>query len=215
MKAKKYIYTLLVAAATLGTTSGCVDRLDIPKHGSFGLPDEYYKTDAETMAGVSSMYTTWRSQYYNWYMTLNSLADDTWTGGGSRGDNSDMEKLNEYTFDSSNGMISGLYSGLYSLIYKANLLLEYVPGTTDVMKQAIAEAKVVRAWSHFYLVSLWGTAPVIDHLLDDSEYHQPNGTPEGTYAAIEKDLTEAIESGALPLAKRLCTFSKTKLRYTS
>lgn len=202
MKTKKYIYTLLVAVAAFATT-GCVDRLNIPKHGSLGLPDEYYKTDAETMSGVSSMYNTWRSQYYNWYMTLNSLADDTWTGGGSRGDNSDMEKLNEYTFDSSSGMVSSLYSGLYSLIYRANLLLEYVPGTTDVMKRAIAEAKVVRAWSHFYLVSLWGTAPIIDHLLDDSEYHQPNGTPESTYAFIEQDLTEAIESGMLPSKSNL------------
>ena len=110
MKTIKYIYTLFVAVAALMVT-GCVDRLDIPKHGSLGGPENYYQTDEETMAAVSSMYNTWRGQYYNWYMTLNSLSDDIWTGGGSRGDNSEMEKLNEYTFDSSLGMISSLYSG--------------------------------------------------------------------------------------------------------
>ena len=73
-----------------------------------------------------------------------------------------------------------------------------MPGTTDVMKRAIAEAKVTRAWCHFNLVSLWGTAPAVDHVLSVAEYHQSNGTPESTYAFVEQDLTEAIESGALP-----------------
>lgn len=197
MKAKKYIYTLLVAVAAFMTT-GCVDRLNIPKHGSLGGPENYYQTDDETMAAVASMYGSWRAQYYNWFMTLNALSDDVWTGGGSRGDNADLEKLNEYTFDSSIGLVSSMYSELYTIIYKANLILDNVPGTTDVMKRAIAEAKVTRAWAHFNLVSLWGIAPAVDHVLDITEYHQSNGTPESTYAFVEQDLTEAIESGALP-----------------
>lgn len=212
MKTIKYIYTLFVAVAALMVT-GCVDRLDIPKHGSLGGPENYYQTDEETMAAVSSMYNTWRGQYYNWYMTLNSLSDDIWTGGGSRGDNSEMEKLNEYTFDSSLGMISSLYSGLYSTIYKANLILDNVSGTTETMKRAIAEAKVVRAWCHFNLVSLWGTAPALDHVLEVSEYHQSNGTPEATYAFVEQDLTEAIESGMLP-SKNSVNDQETGMRLT-
>ena len=130
MKAKKYIYTLLVAAATL-TTSGCVDGLDIQKHGSLGGPENYYQTDDETMAAVASMYVTWRGQHYNWFMMLNCLSDDVWAGGGSRGDNADMEKLNEYTFDSSSGMVEGVYSGMYQAIYKANLILDNVPENSD------------------------------------------------------------------------------------
>ena len=212
MKAKKYIYTLLVAAATL-TTSGCVDGLDIQKHGSLGGPENYYQTDDETMAAVASMYVTWRGQHYNWFMMLNCLSDDVWAGGGSRGDNADMEKLNEYTFDSSSGMVEGVYSGMYQAIYKANLILDNVPENSDVMKRARAEAKVVRAWAHFNLVTLWGTAPAVDHVLEPNEYRQGNGTPEATYALIEQDLTEAIQSGALP-SKTSLNDKETGIRVT-
>lgn len=196
MKKQHLIYTLLLALL-VGMTTSCVDRLDIPKHGNLGSMYDYYQTDDETESAVAAMYLSWRGVYYNWWFVKNALSDDVWAAGGQRGDNTDLEKLNEYTFDTSNGSIQGLYSGLYSLIYRANLIIERVPGTSDIMKRAIAEAKVARAWAHTELVSLWGTAPAIDHVLADTEYHQSNGTPEATWALVEQDLQEAIQSGAL------------------
>ena len=130
MKVKTYISTWLLLLVAVMVT-GCVDRLNIPKHGSLGGPENYYQTDDETMAAVASMYVTWRGQHYNWFMMLNCLSDDVWAGGGSRGDNADMEKLNEYTFDSSSGMVEGVYSGMYQAIYKANLILDNVPENSD------------------------------------------------------------------------------------
>ena len=129
------------------------------------------------------------------------LADDVWAGGGSRGDNGDMEKLNEYNFDTDNSLIRDLYSGLYGVIYKANLIINKTEGETAVMKRAIAEAKVFRAWAHFELVTLWGTAPVVDHLLEPGEYRQGNSEPSALWAQVENDLAEAINSGTLPSKK--------------
>ena len=197
---------------SLGMAS-CDSELDIEKHGNLGSMDTYYTNDENVESATASMYLQLRSNYYNWFMTKNMLADDVWCGGGSRGDNAEMEKLNEYTFGTDHSMVQSLYSGLYSIIYKANLITDKVQGETAVMKRAINEAKVVRALAHFELVTLWGTAPVVDHLLTTDEYRQPNSTPADHWALIEADLTEAINSGTLP-SKSSVNDEETGIRIT-
>lgn len=197
MKATHYIYVLFVALLAL-TCVSCEDRLNIEKHGSLGGPENYYQTDEEAEAAVASMLISWRDIYSNWFYVKNLLSDDAYTGGGSRGDNAQMEQLNEFTFFTDNGMISGLYSGLYTLVYKANLIIENVTGDSPIMKRAVAEAKFYRAWAYFELVTLWGTAPLVDHLLTPSEYHVGNSTPEALWVFVEQNLEEAISSNALP-----------------
>ena len=197
---------------SLGMAS-CDSELDIEKHGNLGSMDTYYTNDENVESATASMYLQLRSNYYNWFMTKNMLADDVWCGGGSRGDNAEMEKLNEYTFGTDHSMVQSLYSGLYSIIYKANLITDKVQGETAVMKRAINEAKVVRALAHFELVTLWGTAPVVDHLLTTDEYRQPNSTPADHWTQIEADLTEAINSGTLP-SKSSVNDEETGIRIT-
>ncbi|MDR0961646.1 MAG: RagB/SusD family nutrient uptake outer membrane protein [Mediterranea sp.] len=194
MKIRYYIAALLLACVA---TTSCESELDIPKHGNLGGMDLFYKTDADAESALASVYLSWRDAQYNWYFLKNALADDAWAGGGQRGDNADVEKLNEYTFGTEHGLISGVYTSMYSIIYNANLILDNVADDTDVKKRARAEAKYFRAWAHFELVTLWGTAPAIDHVLNASEYRQPNSTPEATWTLIETDLTEAVSSGAL------------------
>lgn len=195
MKLKQILSAVFTASILI--FSSCEDGLDIPKHGNMGGQDDFYKTDEEVEQAVASLYSSWGGNYYNWFMVKNLISDDVWTGGGSRGDNSDMERLNEYNFDTDHGMISGLYQGLYGIIYKANLIIEKVEPDTPVKKKAIAEAYFFRAWAHFELVTLWGTAPVVDHLLNPDEYHQPNSTPEALWQQVESDLRTSIDSGAL------------------
>jgi hypothetical protein len=77
------------------------------------------------------------------------------------------------------------------------VIIENVTGESDVMKRAVAEAKVFRAYAHFYLTTLWGTPPLVDHTLGENEYLQPNSTTANLWAFVEKDLTEAINTGDL------------------
>lgn len=207
-----YMYILILGLVTALVT-GCEDRLDIAKHGNMGGQEDFYKTDADATQALSSLYSSWGGNYYNWFYTKNLLADDVWCGGGARGDNASMEQLNEYTFDTDHGMVEGIYSGMYGIIYNANLIIDFVEPDTEVKKRAVAEAKFFRAWAHFELVSLFGTAPIVDHLLAPSEYRQPNGTPEATWAFIENDLTEAVNANALP-SKTNIDDSETGIRVT-
>lgn len=194
-------------------TVSCNSELDIEKHGNMGSMETYYTTDENINTASASLYLSVRSLYYTWFFTKNLLSDDVWAGGGSRGDNGEMEKLNEYTFDTNHGSVEGIYSGLYSVIYNANLIIDKTEGETSVMKHAINEAKVFRALAHFELVTLFGTAPKVDHLLSTDEYRQANGTPEDTWAFVEQDLTEAINSGTLP-SKSSLNDQETGIRVT-
>uniref|UniRef100_S0DGI2 Putative RagB-SusD domain-containing protein n=1 Tax=termite gut metagenome TaxID=433724 RepID=S0DGI2_9ZZZZ len=203
----------IAALALILAAAGCNKELDIPKHGNMGGMEEFYQTDEDAEAAVTAVYTSWRGIYQNLYFLKNALADDAWAGGGSRGDNSDYEKLNEYTFGTEHPAVEGLYTGLYSIIYNANLVIGRVADDTPVKKRAIAEAKFFRAWAHFELVSLWQIAPAVDHVLAPSEYKLPTGDPAVTWTLIETDLTEAISSGALP-SKQGVGDSETGIRVT-
>ena len=209
---KNILYIALLGVMTMMTVS-CNSELDIEKHGNMGSMDTYYTTDENINSASASLYLQVRSNYFSWYFLKNLLSDDVWCGGGQRGDNGEMEKLNEYNFDTNHGSVEGVYSGLYSIIYKANLIIDMTQGETEVMKRAINEAKVFRAWAHFELVTLWGTAPKVDHLLTPGEYRQANGTPADTWAFIEQDLTEAINSGTLP-SKNSVNDEETGIRIT-
>ena len=206
---KKILIHLLFAALLLGgamTASSCMGVNDIPvaddndfdssTPSGYGEDGSVGPGDINTL--TKSLYLEMKGTYYNWFFTKNLLSDDVWCGGGQRGDNADMEKLNEYRFDSNHSMIESLYSGLYGIIYKANLIIDKAEDTTPAIKRAINEAKVLRAFCHFELVSLWGTAPVMDHLLSTEEYQQSNSTSNELWAIVEKDLNEAINSGMLP-----------------
>ena len=174
---KNLLYIAMLAISSLSFSS-CDSELDIAKHGNLGSMEDFYTNDENTMQATSSLYLQMRGLHYNWFMTKNCLSDDVWTGGGS--------------------MIQGLYSGLYGVIYKANLIIDRTQGDTPVMKRAINEAKVFRAWASFELVTLFGTAPVVDHLLEPGEYRLANSDPAEMWALVESDLNDAINSGTLP-----------------
>ena len=193
MKAKNIILAL---AATTVALSSCNNLLDIPQHGVQNY-ETYYQTDEEAEAAIISCYIQVKGNEMNYVLGKNMLTDDFWAGGGGRNDNADLEGLNEFTFNTDQGYLEGMFTAYYGIIYKANVVLGHVPDESEIQKRARAEAKVFRAWSYFELISMWGNPPLVDHELEPSEYHKPNGTTEELWALVEKDLNEAIESGLL------------------
>lgn len=191
-----YIYILSLILGLLLFNS-CEDLLDIPQQGVISI-DNFYQTDQEAIEAITAVYSTWRDMAYNEFFLKNMLSDDIICGGGSRGDNNQMEQLNEYTYSAANTVVSGLFSSLYQLIYLSNLVIDHFEEDSDVKAQAIAEAKTARAWAYFELVTLWGPVPFSIHELSPSEYQQNNGDVNEIWAQIEKDLSEAANSNALP-----------------
>lgn len=69
-------------------------------------------------------------------------------------------------------------------------------------ERVIAEAKAMRAWSYFELVTLYGDVPFYTvNPTSVADYHKPRTAKADVYVQIEKDLQEALED--LPLKSEL------------
>lgn len=193
----RYILAGAVTAAAMLFAS-CSEKLDIPQH-SVSDVNSYYQTDAEAEEAIIACYDmvrTLENSTNGLQFVKTHLSDDVWSGGGSHYDGT-YYMLADYTFSADYGSISSMYQRLYQLVYRANIIIERVTGESAVMKRAVAEAKVLRAYAYFNLTVLWGTPPLVDHQLTEDEYMQGNSTKEALWAFIEKDLNEAISSGDL------------------
>ena len=184
------------AIALLGTTA-CNDLLDIEQHGVLNY-DTYYQTDEEAETAATAMYVNIRSMEYYKLLCINLLSDDFWAGGGGRNDNAELEQLNEFTYNTDMSYVEGMFTTYYTIIYKANVILGHVPEETDVQKRVHAEARAIRAWAYFDLITLWGNPPLVDHELAPSEYTRENGSTEKLWELFNTDLQTAIDSGYLP-----------------
>lgn len=199
---KRYIFIAALAAGVMSFSS-CQDELDVEQHGAINT-DAFYSNDAECLEGLAALYTTFNSMpsgSNNWYTGEQhfgfAISDDCYTGGGARGNDSGWEEINELRFTASNAKISGLFQIYYTTIYRANLLVSHVAGTTPVQQRIIAEAKTIRAFCYLKLTSYFGSVPLIVEEITDGKYAKPVASPSEIYAQIEQDLTEAINSGAM------------------
>lgn len=194
---KNTILKISAIAASLLACVSCADKLDISQHSVLNY-ETYYNTDEQINSASAAMYLELRGADFNALLCKNMLTDDFYAGGAQRGDNYDLELLNEFTFDSESSYVENMFKTFYSLIYKANVVLGHVnPEGSAIAKMAIAEAHVFRAYAYFELISMWGNPPLVDHELLPSEYSCPNGTTEELWALVESDLNEAINSGSL------------------
>ena len=132
----------------------------------------------------------------NWgslYMVKTLLSDESNCGGSDAGDQPGYQTLDNYTFDATNDKVRDAWRMCYFTIYRANKVVNRVEPTNDLRKRLIAEAKVLRAYNYFELVSLWGDVPVVLDDIPPSEYTSTGRKPKAeVYAQIEKDLNEAI-----------------------
>lgn len=203
---RKYILSGLLACAL--TFSACdVDLLDIPQKGVEN-EENYYQTDEQCESAIAAVYASWRnaysgrgekaSQYANGFFLKNFLADD-FNSGGARSDQVYAQEIYESAIVATNGWVENYYKRLYATIYLANLVIErFDAAESEVKARNIAEAKFFRAICYFELTTLWGTPPLVDRVLKNSEeYKVPNSTAEQLWKFMETDLTEAITSGKL------------------
>jgi hypothetical protein len=197
MKTIKNILVALLASVTFSLVS-CEKMLDNEQHGAYS-PENFYETDEQAEQALAAIYAYYSNSgtYYNIFFLKNLLSDDFWCGGGNRGDNSQNEQLNEYTFNAEHPYLSAAFQNFYGVIYRSNLILDYVPDESAAQKRARAEAKVFRAFAYIDLISMWGAPPLVDHILTPDEYKQPNGNPAALWSLVETDLTEAIASSVL------------------
>jgi len=174
---------------------GCKKFLtnDIP--GAFPESD-FYKTDNDVTQAVTGIYDMMQAHYNsNWaslYMIKSLLSDESNCGGSNAGDQPGYQTLDDYTFDATNDKVRDAWRMCYFAIYRANKVINKADDLTPLRKRLRAEAKVLRAYNYFELVTMWGDIPLVLNDIPPSQFTStPRAAKTDVYKQIEKDLNEA------------------------
>jgi len=159
------------------------------------IGNNYINTPSGLTDAVNSAYTTMRA----WYGTergnnFTIFGTDTYTNGSD----GSWKFMNTYTgdFDSQNGHIRELWEEFYRGINTCNAVIERAAAVTGMpealKKQRVAEAKFIRAHHYFIFTQLFGAVDLrlTETLAPTKEVSR--STVQAQYAAIIKDLDEAI-----------------------
>lgn len=201
----KFAHIYLIGLLFSYSGTGCSDFLDTEQRG-VTTQESFYKTDKDAMEALYAIYNKLQGYDLEFFQLKNLLSDDAIAGGGGRGDNYAGEELDEFRFGPSNYILTNCFSKFYEIIYTANMLITNVKPDSDTKKRAIAEAKALRAYAYFELVTLWGPVPLVTKPLEPHEYSQPNAKIEDIWSQIESDLNDAIE--VLPLKSQQSSSQK-------
>lgn len=175
---KKIIFSVALLSAGMTFTSCSEDLLEIEQKATSST-ENFYKTDADAKSAVTAMYATYAEEIsgnegiWNAYiMGLNYASDDVFPAGGDIADHSGFRECGEFRYDTSFGPVSALYNHIYKAIYSANLVINYFgedKADTQVKKEAVAQARVMRAWAHMLAAQVYYQPPIVDHLILDEK----------------------------------------------
>ncbi len=194
----KSSYKILFAVAlTIMITACSKDFLEVDPIGKMSV-EKFYKTDEDASRAIIAAYDIlqWMNarDWNSSYLVKTFPSDESNVGGGDAGDQPPYQELGKFTYGPSNAPITAVWQSNYFGIYRCNLVLNNVTDDSDLKKRILAEARFLRAYYYFEIVSMFGQGPLILNELAPSEYSQPFANAATIYAQIEKDLNEAIAS---------------------
>jgi hypothetical protein len=183
---KKYLLIFTVLVLSLTFNSCDQNTLDIPQRGAIDA-DSYYAnaTDANAQALIAfiykQVYTTTGS---GWISTWAGLSNDIPATAGA---------YSNVSISSSNHPGNAYFTFFYRVNFLCNRIIEQMKPDTDAKKIVIGEAYFWRAWVNMYLIQIYGTPPLVDHVLTPSELTPANGDRTALFNYVKTSLQAAIE----------------------
>ncbi|WP_170164494.1 RagB/SusD family nutrient uptake outer membrane protein [Sinomicrobium pectinilyticum] len=194
----KYISQILIGLSCALLLFSCEELLDVEPPRNQVVSEKVFASDETAEATAKGLYADMLSQaaFGGTHVSLLALtglsSDELFYAPG---DEPTMMQFEENTLMADNPLVLNLWSSMYQSIYSANLLIERLQTasqvTSETKKQLRGEALFIRAFSHFYLVNLFGDIPVFT-----TPDYRENSTASRTeisvvYFQIEEDLLEA------------------------
>jgi hypothetical protein len=201
--------TTFLATAILVLLGSCKkDFITLTPKGQF-LTDNYYQNRDQAYSGLVAAYDVMRKNaggFENMITMMNAGSDDNYAGGGGATDGAGIQGFSNYTINPGIMPLS-FWGDHYQGIFRANILLQKLPGTTmNAAEKArfTAEAKALRATYYFNLVRMFKNIPLILEPIGTADiYNVTQAAPSAVYTQIEKDLNDAIPN--LPSSVVLAT----------
>ncbi len=195
---KNNIIRVIALLAVVLMGQSC-DKDFLDKSPIVGITEEnFYRTEEDAIAAVNAAYAALQFQlspagHFRWFWG-DIMSDDAEKGGSGDNDVNDLLQLETFKGPVNTDLLESEWGADYEAIYRANVVLEKVPPIVmdeDLKARIIGEAKFIRAWSFYNLVTMFGGVPLADHVLAPSEYNMPRASADEVWDLIEQDLTEA------------------------
>jgi hypothetical protein len=194
---KKHIKYLLCAGVLL-TAGSCKKDLDLQNKNAYTY-DTYFASDNVLNQATIATYATllhnglWAREWYFIFDLLGYEAknDQPLTG--------DLLNLAQYNFGNNQPTLDVMWASLYRMVFRANVVIDRANAWKAVttvelahQKQYIAEAKFLRAYAYFNLVSLYGRVPLRTSYQETiNNLEEPRASVAEVWAFVEKDLLDA------------------------
>jgi hypothetical protein len=198
---KKSINKIFLAGImTTVVMVSCEKKLNVLDTNS-PTQESYFKTAAELEKGVNGAYSILRSTQLlgrSWHY-FHSMRGGEVNEGGPQLEGENRELLIQASPQPVNAQVNNIWTGVYQIINRANLVIAKAPGVTDniaLRDRVVGEAKFLRAWAYFELVSQWGDVPMYTEPVVSSTAFKGKEPADNIYTLIVNDLKEAAT--ALP-----------------
>lgn len=187
----KNILSGMLAVVFLFTTSGCKKILEEQPRAS--IDPSYFKTAEGVEGGIAGIYSSFRGLWATQIFTqlFNGGTDEMIRGGAA-----DVQHYFTYSalMSSNTNDYAALWNNMFIDINTANGVLQFgaeAPIEATKKTQLLAQAKFLRAFCYFYLVTTFGDVPLHLTFNTDPVAADTRAPIAEVYAAIIKDLTEA------------------------
>ncbi|MBN9383682.1 MAG: RagB/SusD family nutrient uptake outer membrane protein [Chitinophagaceae bacterium] len=189
-----------VLSAALILSGSCSKSLLDTKNENAYDATTYFKSKKQFNEAIIATYAVFNNggmMSREWYFNFDLLANDASPAFSLVG--TELQ-LADYSFTNNNDDIVMMWASLYRMIFRANLALKVMdenwkPDGADeaaLKKQYIAEARWLRGFGYYYLVSCWGRVPLkmdFDASLRNAE---PRASVQDVWKVVEDDFTAAI-----------------------
>jgi len=198
----KKIRIILMVFATLFVVNGCEEE-DFELSNPSGLsPETYFRTEAQVQSAVNAVYAN--TQTIGLYTRTLFFAMDIMSREalGNPQLEADKRVYQEWSFDASHPPIAWYWDACFRGINKANFVIDNADRINEIPssllsdeKKArfIGEAKYMRAFYYFLLVTRFGDVPLITTVPEDGSGF-PRTPADQVYDQIITDLNDASQS---------------------
>ena len=191
--------TFVASALVTMLALGCTDLSESPS--SAISPGNFYRNEAEVLAGLAGVYAQLRSTLDDYYNVSEVSSDEMivptrgqdWYDGGVWLD------LHAQTWTptspATGAFLGGAWNALYGGVARANVLLDALPNVSVPNQARIeSEARVLRAFYYYMLMDLFGRVPITT---TSAIVRPPNVSRDSVFKFVESELLAS--RAALPV----------------
>jgi starch-binding outer membrane protein, SusD/RagB family len=183
----------LLLSTVLLTVLACTDLTESPS--SAVTPDNFYRNEAEVLAGVASVYAQMRGTLDDYWYATEVSSDEIVvpTRGSDWYDNGQWLELKRQTWTASSpsgrAFMNGAWVTPFTGVARANIVLNALQNVA-VANQAtiVAELRTLRAFYYYMLMDMFGGVPVVT---DIEIKARPRQSRDSVFKFIESELLAA------------------------